>query len=119
MLAKVNRIRKRQDFSRIFRSGTSFRSQHLRLHVVRTPKNKRWSITISTKISKKAVVRNRLRRRLNGFIREYWPQLQENIDVVIVVTRDFSQLETTALRQEFLKLCSQANILTGLGGSKG
>lgn len=111
MLAKVHRIRKRQEFSRIYRSGSVARSQHLRLHVASNQHEKRWSVSVSTKISKQAVVRNRLRRRLNGLIRDYWPQLKSQQDIVVVVSRDFSAITVNDLRREFLQLCARADIL--------
>ncbi len=85
MLPKGNRIRKTREFERVFASKQSIPGRLLRL--VFTQNNlptTRCGIIINTKVSKKAVVRNRLRRRLQVIISRYIEQLKPFKDIVII-----------------------------------
>ena len=69
MLPKINRIKKKKDFEIIFKKGASFRNN---LFTLRFLKNSlginRFGFVVSQKVSKKAVVRNKVRRRLTEAI---------------------------------------------------
>ena len=88
MLPKGNRIRKTREFERVFASKQSIPGRLLRL--VYTSNNlpiTRYGIIISTKVSKKAVVRNKLRRRLQAIISRCIEQLLPPKDIVIICSQ--------------------------------
>ena len=70
MLAKENRLRKERDFEAVFRNGKTFKEGFL---VLKTIKNNldtnRFGFIISQKVSKKATVRNKIKRKLREVIR--------------------------------------------------
>jgi ribonuclease P protein component len=70
MLAKENRLRKEKDFGAIFKGGKTFKEGFL---VLKTIKNNldidRFGFIISQKVSKKATVRNRIKRKIREIIR--------------------------------------------------
>jgi ribonuclease P protein component len=47
----------------------------------------RFSIVVSKKIDKRAVVRNRIRRLLNSCIQEFGSELQKGYDMIIIVKK--------------------------------
>ncbi|MFA5024407.1 MAG: ribonuclease P protein component [Patescibacteria group bacterium] len=100
MLKKENRISLNKDFDRVFKTGQSFYCQVLGVKVA---KNKlltsRFGILISTKISKKAVIRNRFKRQLREIIQKNLLELKSGYDVVLIVLppildKKFEELET-------------------------
>jgi len=86
MLSKENRINKDKDFDRAFKTGQSFYSQVLGVKVVKNNRSaNRFGILISTKVSKKAVVRNHLRRQIREIIKQEEPKLKKGYDFVLIV----------------------------------
>jgi len=98
MLNKENRINKDKDFDRAFKTGQSFYSQILGVKLAKNYlENNRFGILISTKISKKAVVRNHLRRQIREIIRQENPLLKVGHDLVFIalsgiVSKNFTEL---------------------------
>ena len=54
------------------------------------PRGARFGFVVSNKVNKRATRRNALKRRLRAAVRELLPTLLPDIDVVVVVKRDFS-----------------------------
>jgi len=101
MLKKLNRLKHRREIKFIFRRGSVASSQYLtlRYHPNRT-QNSRIVIVISTKVAKSAVRRNRLRRRLQGLIKQYLNSFKAGSDLILIVKKDFYQLTPHQLKQE-------------------
>lgn len=99
MLKKINRITKDKEFDRIFKGGKSAYSNILGLKALKTEEeNSRFGILISTKVSKKAVIRNRLKRQIREILKQYFTQIAPGYDCVIVTLpqikeADFKQIE--------------------------
>lgn len=86
MLKKENRINKNKDFDRIFKTGQSFYGRTLGIKAVKNNLSlNRFGIMISTKVSKKAVVRNRFKRQLREIIKNELEFLKTGYDLVIIV----------------------------------
>ncbi len=90
MLKKTNRITKDKEFDRVFKTGQSF---YTKVFGVKAADNDlgtvRLGVLVSTKVSKKAVVRNKLKRQIREIIQKELPGLKEGKDLVIIV---FSQI---------------------------
>lgn len=86
MLKKVNRLTKNKEFENVFKNGAS---SYNKLLGVKLTKNSlsfnRFGIIISNKISKKAVERNKIRRRIRSIIESELSFFKEGFDCVIVV----------------------------------
>ncbi len=99
MLKKDNRIRHDKDFDRAFKLGQSFYGENLGFKVVNNDLGiNRLGILISTKVSKKAVIRNHFKRQIREIIRAEFPKLSTGHDLVIIVfpkilNKNFQQLE--------------------------
>lgn len=86
MLKKASRIRLNKEFDRAFQDGQSFYGQILGLKAVPNGRSVfRLGILISTKVSKKAVVRNRFKRQIREIIRQELPLLEKGNDLVVIV----------------------------------
>lgn len=79
---------KNKEFDRAFKLGQSFYEQALGFKVIENGTNLvRLGILISTKVSKKAPVRNKIKRQLREIFRQELPLLATGKDVVLVVLR--------------------------------
>lgn len=84
MLPKGNRVRKTREFERVFSSRLSVYGSFVRLsYSPGTTSLTRCAVVVSTKISKKAVIRNKLRRRARAVIKKVLPVLTPPLDIVI------------------------------------
>lgn len=99
MLAKINRLKKKKDFEKVFRKGKGIKEDFLYLKFVKNNlKISRFGFIVSKKISNKAVIRNKIRRRLSEIIRLKMLVAKKGIDVVVVAMpglaiNDFWDLE--------------------------
>ena len=67
MLSKANRLRQKRDFEILFKKGKKIKGDRLYLQIaVNRLGYNRQGFVISKDVSKRAVVRNRLRRRLKA-----------------------------------------------------
>ena len=73
----------------------------------------RIGISVSQKVSKRAVVRNRIKRQLRAACRQLLPQLQPGWDVVIVVRAAALQCDYHQFLQQLEQLLTDAGMLHG------
>lgn len=112
MLAQKNRLSKKDDFELIFRSGNKIFNQYLNLRFRENDLDCcRFSIIVSNKISKKAVVRNKLRRRIKTFIVNNLSNFRKNYDLVITVLPGFGDLDFKDSQVFLLNLLKKSKIL--------
>lgn len=86
MLKRNNRLSKNKDFDNVFQNGRS--SYHKSLSVKLIPNNleyNRFGILVGLKVSKKATVRNKIKRQLRAAIRLEEPFLKKGYDCVLVI----------------------------------
>jgi ribonuclease P protein component len=133
-LSKVNRLSSREDFRAVFRSGIRRYSDRMTLRALRiqdaTPEVKskpaavtkkvdgiptRIGISISTKVSKKAVIRNRIKRQLRAAFRYLLPRISPGWILVVVVQPAAARQEcvTQQFLQELEQLLVAAEVLNG------
>lgn len=101
MLPKVNRLKKKKDFERVFREGKGFKEDFLFLKVaVNDLKNSRFGFVASKNFSPKASLRNKIKRRLRELVRLRLKRIQKGKDCVLVAcfgleNKDFWETEET------------------------
>lgn len=85
MLPSKNRLNKKKDFENIFRKGKNFKEGFLLLKIAKGESGQsRYGFIVSQKISKKAVIRNKVRRRLSEITGKEMKNLKVGMDVVII-----------------------------------
>lgn len=134
MLPNENRLRHRQDFNAVYRSGIRRRGAHITLRGLKrspgepeantsegdvppvagnSPKPTRFGLSVSQKVSKKAVIRNRVKRLIRAAIRELLPRMSPSWDFVIVVQPGAQECNYGQILQELEQLLAQAEVLNG------
>ena len=74
-LPKAIRLKHWEDFQSVYQQGKRYRESHLMLRVLRDSSLlvSRFGIAVSQKVSKKAVVRNRIKRQIRAAIQVLLP----------------------------------------------
>ena len=121
-LPKVNRLKNRHEFQTLFREGNRLKSSHLTLRALRlqTPLGiitgaTRIGISISTKVSKRAVIRNRIKRQIRAAFRSLLPQIAPGWSLVVVVQPEavLSKCDYQQFLQELKQLLAKAEVMNG------
>jgi len=88
MLPQNNRLAKTKDFENIYKKGRNFFTKILGIKYTKNELNiTRIGIVISQKISKKAVIRNKIKRRLREILRLRLKTIIKGYDVVILTRK--------------------------------
>lgn len=113
MLAKQHRLTKERDFKRVNASGRSFFSPQFKLrHIANSLEVSRFGIVTSTKLSKKAVERNRIRRQVSEVLRLNNDKITSGQDVIIWVKTPALNKDYQELEEKLLGLLNKAKLLT-------
>jgi ribonuclease P protein component len=133
-LPKANRLRRQQEFSAVYQRGSRRKSSHLALFALRqkrfkaseasfsnsdrdnvlpTPQPTRIGISISQKVSKLAVVRNRIKRQIRAVLRQLMPKFSPGWSLVIVVQPQAVQCDYLQFLRELEQLLKDAEVLNG------
>ena len=114
MLPKINRLKKRKDFEEVFRKGKSYKEQVVYIKVVSNKlRTSRFGFIVSKKISKKAVVRNKIKRRLRELVRINLKRIKSGIDGVLVALPGIEKKEFYELEEIIERLFKKAGIFQG------
>jgi len=99
MLKKVNRLKKKKDFEKVLKKGKGFKEDFLLFKVIKNNLGvSRFGFIISQKISKKATVRNKLKRKLSELVTAKLKKIKKGIDGIFIVSpglenKDFWEIE--------------------------
>lgn len=112
------RIKNRKDYLRIQQGGRKLRSTHFLLaYSILQDKHSqsRIGVTITTKVNKSAVERNRLRRRIRELFRCHRQHLAQSLDLVVIALNGATDLSFNEVRGELFsalkrgRLCENCN----------
>ncbi len=127
-LSKPNRLRHHKDFNGVYQRGLRRNSTHLTLRALHHSKLSKKSlelepflelppsqlgISISRKVSKRAVIRNRIKRRIRAALRHLLPRMSSGWKLVIIVRPQAVECDYFQLLQELEQLLTNAEVLNG------
>ncbi len=136
-LPKVNRLKSRKDFQAVFREGTRRHGSFITLTALRPssfPASSQETaaktaqqtddshltpikigISVSTKVSKRAVIRNRLKRQIAAALHQLLPKLAPGWRLVVVVKPAVAELQCVSQQflQELEQLLAKVEVLNG------
>lgn len=119
-LPKIHRLRRRQDFHKVYQYGKRYQQSHLTLrslrHLPNTIENlpaTRFGISVSKTVSKKAVIRNLLKRQVKSALRQLLPQIASGWSIVIGVRPAAQGCEYLEILRELEELFAAAGVIDG------
>ena|SRR3989344_571069 len=112
MLAKNYRLTKKSDFQQVFQAG---KKDFNRLFNIRYKANKlagsRVAVVVSTKVSKKATARNKLKRQTRSIIKLFLPKFRQNFDLIINILSPALNQEYEVIQENLLKILKKNQII--------
>lgn len=120
VLPQAHRLRHWRDFQVVYQKGIRRSGMYLHLRAIhhspsqpgeRSPT--RIGISISRKVSKKAVVRNRIKRQIRAVLCQLLPDLAPGWDCIIIVKPGSDPCNSSQFLQELKQLLAKAEVLHG------
>ena len=121
-LPKANRLRHRHDFRKVYQQGKRCSGKYLVLRCIQNVSVGKGEtllpppqigISISQKVSKKAVVRNRIKRQIRAIIRDFLPQLPSGQKMVVIVKPQAHRCKYEDFLRELKELLMKSEVLNG------
>ncbi len=104
MLPKINRLKKEKDFEAIFKNSKSVRNN---LFVFKAKNNNldknRFGFVVSKKISTKATVRNKVRRRMAAIMASFAEKINPCKDLLLIALPGIEKKEFLEIREAIEK----------------
>jgi ribonuclease P protein component len=111
MLAKKYRLHSEKDIQNVFKKGAFFFSPFFNLKILKNNlTNPRFCIVVSTNISKKAVLRNKLKRQVSAFLQKNLSKISQNYDIIIMAQPAALVLNYHELADSLIFLLNKAKI---------
>ncbi|MEA5472346.1 ribonuclease P protein component [Spirulina sp. 06S082] len=126
-LPQANRLKHWRDFQEVYQRGKRYSGSYLTLRSLSAASLEtgtteaeiallpptRIGISIGKKVSKKAVVRNRIKRQIRAAIREVLPQMSGGWKLAIGVKSTATKCEYEHFLRELKQLLTRAEVLHG------
>lgn len=89
MAVKFQHITKRLDFENLFKRGKLATGKLVFLKTIKTEVNvPRFCVVVSSKTSKKAVARNKVKRQIRGIMKKFYLNLKPGFDIAIIAKKE-------------------------------
>ena len=117
-LPKRYRLTHTKEFSKVYRSGKQAKTKHLAVKVLKLSERvaencSRFGITVSQKVSKRSVVRNRLKRQVRAAIQVLIPHLESGWWVVVVLRSAAIECDYWQFLRELEQLFAELEVFDG------
>jgi len=111
MLPLNNRLKKTSDIRNVFKQGRLSKEGFLIFKTVKNDLNKsRFGFIVSQKVSKQAVVRNKIKRRLRGAVMKKLKEIKTGTDNIFIALPGLEKKDFLSTEQAVVSLLRKANI---------
>jgi ribonuclease P protein component len=117
-LQKKYRLRRREDFRKVFRTGRSVANREF---VVYTKPKKTGTIRLGISISRRvgnAVRRNRIKRQMKEITREWIKDISSNEDIIVIVRKPVSNMNYLQIQSSLRHVLGKARVLKNTSSHK-
>lgn len=112
MLKAENRLRHDQDFKNVFNKGRSVFDAICGIKFVKNRHDySRFAVVVGTKVSKSAVVRNRVRRQYRAILRENLAKMLPGFDVILLTSNKSIAPTSQEKQEKLLAVLKKARLL--------
>ena len=111
MLLKNNRLRKKKDIEQVFKRGRALKEDFLVLKTLQNNLDKaRFGFIVSLKVSKKATLRNKIRRKLSELVRLDMERIKPGSDNLLIAIPGLAAKDFWEMKEGLDKLFSRAKL---------
>jgi len=112
MLPKPHRLKKENDFKKTLKKGKACKEGFLFLKRIKNNlEASRFGFVVSVSVSKKATVRNKIKRKLREITRKKLSKIKEGNDVVIIVQPEFRKSDIPKIENNLIQLYKKAGLI--------
>lgn len=114
-LQRTYRLKRRNDFRKVFRGGTSVANRQFVLYTFKRTDGEvsRVGISISRKVGK-AVVRNRIKRLIKEIVRKWMDQIHPQMDLILIARNPVVGLDYKEMESSLRHVMKRGNVFTQL-----
>ncbi len=112
MLAKLYRLTKNKDFARVAKEGKAAYAKELALKWIENNLDySRFGIIVSLKVDKKAVIRNKIKRRIRVILKENLEEIKKGFDFLILTRPEIKKLNYQQIKEELFNLLRKKHLI--------
>lgn len=112
MLSKIHRLTRKKDFENVFKKGRGARGDFLSVKILEENKTEvRFGFVVSRKVDGKAVVRNKIRRRLKAAVFSLLKNVKKPTDAVIIAHPDIANKSFSQIKEKIETLLRGLKII--------
>lgn len=110
MLPRSRRLVSDKDYKEVYKFGSSVRGKFFKILFLKTNNEdmSKAGVVVSNKVSKKATERNRIKRVVRSFLRDYIDQIETGWKVVVVAGPEAAGTDILDLRQDLADLLGES-----------
>lgn len=109
MLPRINKLKNKKDIERVLRRGKGFKEDFLILKIFKNSLEKpRFAFIVSQKISKKATLRNKIKRRLSELARFKIKKMKKGMDLILIAVPGLEEKDFWEIDEAVNKLFQKA-----------
>jgi len=110
MLPRKYKLKKDNDFKKVFKHGKNYQQEFIKIKILKNDSDyNRFGFIVGLKISKKAVERNRIKRRLEEIVRLKLKQIRPGFDIVVLVNQEITEKNYQAMEKTLVSLFKKVN----------
>jgi len=112
MFPKINRLKKKQDIERVFGKGKRLKEDFLILKITKNALSQtRFGFIVSQKVSKKAILRNKIKRKLREIVNKKGKNFKKGLDVLLIACPGLEKKDFWEIDETLNKLFKKAKCL--------
>ncbi len=115
MLSRKYKLKRDNDFKKVFKQGRYYQENFIKLKILENNlKINRFAFVIGLKISKKAVERNKIRRQLDVISQQEFDRIKPGFDIVVLPNSEILGKDYQVIKKTLINLFKKAKILWDL-----
>jgi len=108
----LHTLKKEADFKKVAKNGRPFFAFEMAIKILANNlEYNRYGIVINTKVDKRAVIRNKIQRRIKEIIRLKQKDFQKGFDILILTKSEIKNLDYKEIQEKLEKLFKKSGIL--------
>jgi len=112
VLKSSQRIRKNKEFLNLYKKGRFFKDQLFLLKFVKNScKSSRFGFVVSLRVSKRAVDRNLLKRRMREIVRSQIESIRDGYDLVFIMSPNARLADFRKLKDAVINALNRSGLL--------
>ncbi|KAF5072752.1 ribonuclease P protein component [Acetobacterium wieringae] len=111
-MVKIKSLSKENEFKRVFKVGDVFGNKVFVIYYLKNEENfNRLGIIVSKKVSKKAVIRNKVKRRIKEAYRLNEDSFSKGYDIILIAKESIKEVPYSSLEKSLNHLFYKKNLM--------